>query len=104
MPVEEGVLGTPLDGGAPARTVTVRHASGARLVLAERGAAVLALAVPDRHGHVDDVTLGFDAGEDWLTKNVPYFGVVAGRFANRIARGRFRQARPSAAAVLRSPP
>jgi hypothetical protein len=44
--------------------------------------------VPDRPGHLADVALGHASLRGYLTSS-PYFGVVVGRYANRIARGRF---------------
>jgi aldose 1-epimerase len=38
------------------------------------------------------VTLGFDRPADYVAGNPPYFGAVCGRFANRIAGGRFELA------------
>jgi aldose 1-epimerase len=44
--------------------------------------------VPDRNGKFDDVALGF-ANLDGYLKNPPFFGPIVGRYANRIAKGRF---------------
>jgi aldose 1-epimerase len=52
------------------------------------GATILAIDVPDAAGRVGDVVLGFDSLAPYLTRS-PYFGAVVGRYANRIARGRF---------------
>jgi aldose 1-epimerase len=52
------------------------------------GTIVTELWTPDRNGKLDDVVLGFDNLEDYL-KGHPFFGAIAGRVANRIARGRF---------------
>ena len=52
------------------------------------GATILSIDVPDRNGRVGDVTLGFDSLTPYLTES-PYFGAVVGRYANRIAKGRF---------------
>jgi aldose 1-epimerase len=52
------------------------------------GAAIVSVRVPDRDGAPADVVLGFDALADYVTKN-RYFGVVVGRYGNRIAKGRF---------------
>jgi aldose 1-epimerase len=46
------------------------------------------LHVPDRHGRLEDVVLGFDNLQQYLQGH-PYFGCTVGRFANRIAGGRF---------------
>ena len=36
-----------------------------------------------------NITLGFDKLADYQTKNSGYFGAIAGRYANRIANGKF---------------
>ncbi|MGO4271913.1 galactose-1-epimerase, partial [Paenibacillus sp. TAF58] len=51
---------------------------------------MLTLKVPDRNGNLEDVLLGYGTLEDFIrTGNKPYFGTVLGRYANRIANGRF---------------
>lgn len=52
------------------------------------GATLQALTVPDRDGNPVDVVLGYDTAEEYLTQDA-YLGAVVGRFANRIAKGRF---------------
>jgi len=52
------------------------------------GATVTSLRVPDRNGAIADVVLGFDSLEPYM-KDHPFFGVVVGRYANRIGQGRF---------------
>ncbi len=52
------------------------------------GATVQSVLVPDREGRVDDVVLGFDDLAGYLAPH-PYFGATIGRYANRIAGGRF---------------
>jgi aldose 1-epimerase len=47
------------------------------------------LHVPDGPGKTADVVLGFDRLEEYVTANRPHFGGTIGRFANRIAGGRF---------------
>jgi aldose 1-epimerase len=44
--------------------------------------------VPDRSGRLDDVVLGFDDLDGYLGSRF-YFGAIVGRYANRIAGGRF---------------
>ncbi len=46
------------------------------------------LHVPAQNGQLRDVVLGFDKPEDYLNEH-PYFGAIIGRYANRIANGRF---------------
>ncbi|HTM03676.1 MAG TPA: aldose epimerase family protein [Vicinamibacterales bacterium] len=52
------------------------------------GAIITSLRVPDRSGRREDVVLGHDTLAPYLT-NPPYVGAVVGRYANRIANGRF---------------
>ena len=68
-----------------------------RFTLANRSIAVSAISyggiitsidAPDRNGEIADVVLGFDALEGYLGDH-PYFGAIVGRYANRIANGRF---------------
>lgn len=57
------------------------------------GATIRAVEVPGADGHAANVALGFGdlAGYTSLRylKNCPYFGATVGRYANRIAGGRF---------------
>ena len=48
------------------------------------GGIITAVRVPDRHGVLDNVVLGFSALEDYQTKNAPYLGAIIGRYGNRI--------------------
>jgi aldose 1-epimerase len=52
------------------------------------GGIITSIKVPDRHKNLANVALGFDNLQDYETKN-PYFGCITGRYANRIALGRF---------------
>ncbi len=54
------------------------------------GATLVAFETPDRHGHLGDITLGFDSLEGYVQHNSPYFGCIVGRCTNRIAHGRFQ--------------
>lgn len=74
--------------GASVRLWRLRNAAGATACISELGAALVRLDAPDRHGQLADVTLGFDSAETYLTDE-NYFGCIVGRFAGRIAGGRF---------------
>ena len=52
------------------------------------GGIITSIVVPDKWGNMENVALGFDNLQDYETKN-PYFGCITGRYANRIAKGRF---------------
>lgn len=67
---------------------TLNNANGLRARVTEYGAILVSMEIPDRDGKLADVTHGYDTLEGWLT-NTSYFGASVGRFANRIAHGRF---------------
>ena len=52
------------------------------------GATLVSLSVPDKRGDVADITLGLDSLEGYMDAS-PYFGATVGRYANRIAKGKF---------------
>jgi len=52
------------------------------------GGVIVSVLVPDKTGKIQNVVLGYDNWEGYV-KNPNYFGAVVGRFANRIAGGRF---------------
>ena len=78
-----------LEDGRPARLFTLR-ADGIVVKVADYGATLVALEVPDRDGDVGGVVLGFDdvAGYETRTNN-PFMGATVGRVANRIAGASF---------------
>ncbi len=52
------------------------------------GGLITELVVPDRDGKPGDIVLGFDTLDGYLGEH-PYFGALVGRYANRIAGGKF---------------
>ena len=62
--------------------------NGVEVDITNFGAAVVSLKVPDRHGKTDDVVLGYDDLDGYL-HDKSYFGATVGRYANRIAHGKF---------------
>jgi aldose 1-epimerase len=67
---------------------TLTNANGLRARVTEYGAILVSMETPDRQGKPADITHGYDTLEGWLT-NTSYFGATVGRFANRIAHGKF---------------
>ncbi len=74
--------------GRPVDLYTLTNANGLEVRAINYGGIIVSLRVPDKHGRVDDVVLGFDKLQGYLDKE-PYFGAIIGRYANRIARARF---------------
>lgn len=52
------------------------------------GAAIVSLILPDKHGKLTDIVLGFDSTKEYQT-NAPNFGALVGRVANRIGGAQF---------------
>jgi len=67
----------------------LRNDNGVEVRLIDFGAIVESIIVPDRNGVQADIALGFYDLEDWVERNIPYFGATIGRCANRIGKGRF---------------
>lgn len=85
--VTGGAFGTLADGRKVNRW-DVRNENGAGFTVMDLGATILTVDVPDGQGKLDDVVFGFDAAAPYLTDS-PYFGATVGRYANRIANGKF---------------
>ncbi|MET7436376.1 aldose epimerase family protein [Streptomyces sp. NPDC005496] len=85
MPSE--LFGTLSDGARVHRWTLER--SGVRVRVLTYGGIVQSAEVPDRDGRTVDVVLGFPRLDDYVAHPEPYFGALVGRYANRIAGGRF---------------
>lgn len=64
--------------------------SGMEVRIINYGATITDIVVPDRNGIAGNVVLGFDSLKGYLQPENPYFGSTIGRYANRIAKARFR--------------
>ncbi len=67
---------------------TISNDAGMSVELTNFGAALVTCAVPDRDGNSANVNLGYGTADEYVT-NGSSFGVIVGRFANRINQGRF---------------
>ncbi len=77
-----------LPDGTPVEQYTLHNSSGMTVKIITYGGIITAIDVPDRHGNIADVALGFRDLSGYL-HNTPYFGATVGRYANRIAKGHF---------------
>lgn len=77
-----------LPDGTPVEAVTLTGANGVSARIMTLGATLQALSAPDRSGRVADVTLGYDDARSYV-EHPNYWGQTIGRYANRIAGGRF---------------
>lgn len=67
---------------------TLRNASGAEVEVLSLGGILRAIRVPDHHGALGDVVLGFDDAASYQ-RGTAYLGALIGRYGNRIANGTF---------------
>jgi aldose 1-epimerase len=74
--------------GEAVKLFTFRNAHGIELQLTNYGGIITSIKTPDRAGKFADIVLGYD-NLDGYVRASPYFGAIVGRYANRIARGRF---------------
>ena len=103
MSIEQRFFGRSPDG-REVELFTLSNANGLRASVTNYGAAVVSVEVPDRAGELADVVLGFDTLEGYLGDRNPYFGACCGRYANRIAKGRFSLDGREYALAINNPP
>jgi aldose 1-epimerase len=77
-----------LADGTPVEAVTLKNERGIEARIITYGATLQSLIAPDRNGKRAEVTLGYDDAASYEAKP-NFFGVTVGRYANRIAGGRF---------------
>ncbi len=85
---QRSVVGS-LPDGTQVETLTLSDSAGMKASVLTLGAALHSLDVPDRDGKLADVVLG-DATLAATLAKPQYFGTIVGRFANRIAHGKFK--------------
>ena len=77
-----------LSDGTKVEAVTLTNGAGMVAKIMTLGATLQSLVVPDKAGHKDDVVLGYDTAAEYLA-HPDFFGASIGRYANRIAKGKF---------------
>lgn len=74
--------------GSKVDAVVLSNAHGTTARIIALGASIQSLATPDRNGKSANIALGYATLADYLG-NPQYFGATVGRYANRIAKGKF---------------
>jgi aldose 1-epimerase len=90
-------------GGPAVDLFTLENAHGLIAKVTNFGAIITELHVPDRQGQLADVVLGFDNLGQYVQKHA-YLGATIGRFANRIAKGRFTLDGKTYTLAINNPP
>ncbi len=87
MDLQQEIFGTTTDG-VDIEKITISNDNGITASVISFGAILASLRLPDRNGRTEEVTLGFDTLRGYIS-DVWFFGSTIGRYANRIAQGRF---------------
>src|SRR5438270_481400 len=74
--------------GEEVQLFSLTNDHGMEVRITNYGGIITAINVPDRDGKTGDVVLGHETLEGYLNRS-RYFGALIGRYANRIAQGRF---------------
>ena len=69
---------------------TIQNKHGIEASFTNYGQRLISLFVTDRDGAMKDIVLGFSSLVDYNNSNEKYFGATIGRYANRIAKGKFK--------------
>jgi len=72
----------------PIKLITLRNKTGMSVKIISLGGIIQSIEVPDKSGNVADVVTGFDSCDEYAA-NHAFFGTITGRYANRIAKGKF---------------
>jgi len=76
--------------GKGTQLIRLKNRNGMQVALTDYGARIVSVLVSDTSGNLTDVALGFADIESYLRPDDPCHGATVGRFANRIAEGKFR--------------
>ncbi len=74
--------------GESVEAYALTNANGVEISIITYGGIITSISVPDRNGRPANVALGFDNLAQYEAGH-PYFGAITGRYANRIAGGKF---------------
>lgn len=102
MTLERTPFGKTSDGSS-VELFTLTNSAGNTVQLTNYGAILVSVQVPDRHGKRANVNLGFGDLQGYLAGN-PFFGATVGRYANRIAKGKFKLADKTYTLVVNNGP
>ena len=72
----------------PVQLFTLQNKSGMKVSVTNFGCIVTSIETPDRNGKTADIVLGYESLKKYLAGH-PFFGAIAGRYANRIKDGKY---------------
>jgi len=79
--------------GKQADLFTLSNDNHVTIKISSYGGIITSIETPDKNGKCENIVCGFNKPENYTSEqylgNCPYFGALVGRFANRIAKGKF---------------
>ena len=75
-------------GGKKTDLYTLQASTGMTVKITNQGGKIVQILVPDKDNRLGDVVLGYETVDQYVAGRAS-FGAIIGRFANRIAKGRF---------------
>jgi len=72
----------------PTDLYTLKNTTDMIVKITNQGAKIVQILVPDKSGQLGDVVLGYETVDQYVAGRASY-GAIIGRYANRIAKGRF---------------
>lgn len=85
--IESDIDGNP--GGSAVRLFKLVNRKGLSVEIINYGAVIKSICVPESNGVPENIVLGYDRIEDYLS-DTHYLGATIGRYANRISNASFR--------------
>lgn len=93
MEITSKTFGKTKDG-QKVQLFILRNDQDVTVKITNYGGIITAIEMPDRNGQIENIVCGFEKLDDYLNDfylgNYPYFGSIIGRYANRIAKGKYR--------------
>ena len=87
MQISSQIFGTSRSGES-VELFTLKNEQGVEVQIMTYGCIITKILCPDNQGNIEDIVLGFETLEEY-EKDSPFFGAAVGRYANRIAKGKF---------------
>lgn len=82
----------------------LENSSGMKVAITNYGGRIVSWLAPDREGEFDDIVLGFGSLEEYINAGSSSYGATIGRYANRIAKGRFTLDNRTYELAINNPP
>jgi len=82
----------------------LKNQKNIEVAITNYGARIVTLIVPDKNNQPTDVVVGFDSLQGYLNSTETYHGAIVGRYANRIAKGKFSLNGKSYQLSINNPP